>query len=126
MQFVSFDKENDRALGFLNLRLALTLALLQMGGHIGYSVRPSARGRGVAKAMLLRGLQEAAAKNIASVLVTCHVDNLASRAVILANGGRLEDVRDGVERYWIDLEGKDEQPQTTGVEGRRTESGADH
>ncbi|RAG59934.1 GNAT family N-acetyltransferase, partial [Burkholderia multivorans] len=28
----------------------------------------------------------------------------ASRAVIVANGGVFEDVRNGVERYWIDLE----------------------
>ena len=41
------------------------------------------------------------------VLVICHVGNPASRAVILANGGVLEDVRKGIERYWIALESKD-------------------
>ncbi|ELW73099.1 GNAT family acetyltransferase, partial [Streptococcus thermophilus MTCC 5461] len=37
-------------------------------------------------------------------LVTCSTENPASRAVILANGGQFEDVRNGTERYWIDLE----------------------
>ncbi len=36
------------------------------------------------------------------VLVTCDCDNAASRAVILANGGALEDIRELVKRrYWI-------------------------
>ncbi|RRR29233.1 GNAT family N-acetyltransferase, partial [Schaalia georgiae] len=43
-------------------------------------------------------------KNIHQVLVTWAVDNPASRAVILKNGGILEAVRAGKERYWIDLE----------------------
>ncbi|MFX3697458.1 GNAT family N-acetyltransferase, partial [Streptococcus suis] len=36
------------------------------------------------------------------VLVTCSTDNQASRRTIVACGVVLEDVRDGVERYWID------------------------
>ena len=103
IQLVSFDNEG-RALGFLNIRLRLNDFLLNQGGHIGYSIRPSARGRGHAKEMLRLGLLEAKRKNLQKVLVTCHDDNPASRAVILANGGLLEDVREHVERYWIDLE----------------------
>ncbi len=49
----------------------------------------------------VQGLQVAKEKNIKKALVTCSVNNPASRAVILANGGLIEDVRDGVERYWI-------------------------
>ncbi len=43
-------------------------------------------------------------KNIHRALVTCSIKNPASRAVILANGGQLEDIRHETERYWIDLE----------------------
>ena len=43
-------------------------------------------------------------KNIHRVLVTCSIKNPASRVVILANGGQLEDIRHETERYWIDLE----------------------
>ena len=103
IQLVSFDVAGQ-ALGFLNLRLRLNDYLLENGGHIGYSIRPSERGKGYAKEALRQGLQVAKQKNIKKALVTCSVENPASRAVILANGGELEDVRNGTERYWIDLE----------------------
>lgn len=103
IQLVSFD-EAGQALGFLNLRLRLNDYLLEKGGHIGYSIRPSERGKGYAKESLRQGLQVAKDKNIHRALVTCSIKNPASRAVILANGGQLEDIRHETERYWIDLE----------------------
>ena len=103
IQFVSFD-DVGRALGFLNLRLRLNEGLLNHAGHVGYSIRPSERGKGYAKESLRQGLQIAKGKNIKRALVTCSTENPASRAVILANGGVYEDVRNGTERYWIDLE----------------------
>ena len=102
IQFVLFG-ESGRALGFLNLRLRLNEGLLNYAGNIGYSIRPSERGRGYAKEALRQGLQLAKEKNIKKALVTCSVNNPASRAVILANGGLIEDVRNGVERYWIEV-----------------------
>ena len=103
IQFVLFDK-SDHALGFLNLRLRLNEGLLNHAGHIGYSIRPSERGKGYAKESLRQGLQIAKEKNIKRALVTCSTENPASRAIILANGGVYEDVRNGTERYWIELE----------------------
>ena len=103
IQLVAFSR-NGQAVGFLNLRLRLSDFLLEEGGHIGYSIRPSERGKGYAKESLRQGLQVAKGKNIKRALVTCSTENPASRAVILANGGGLEDVRNGTERYWIDLE----------------------
>ena len=102
IQLVAFSGKGQ-ALGFLNLRLRLNNFLLEKSGHIGYSIRPSERGKGYAKETLRQGLQVAKEKNIKKVLVTCSVNNPASRAVILANGGILEDVRNGVERYWIEV-----------------------
>lgn len=102
IQFVLFG-ESGRALGFLNLRLRLNEGLLNYAGNIGYSIRPSERGKGYGKETLRQGLQVAKEKNIKKTLVTCSVNNPASRAVILANGGLIEDVRNGVERYWIEV-----------------------
>ena len=103
IQLVAFSKDGQ-AVGFLNIRLCLNDFLLEEGGHIGYSIRPSERGKGYAKESLRQGLQVAKEKNIKKALVTCSTENPASRAVIVANGGLFEDVRNGVERYWIDLE----------------------
>ena len=102
IQLVVFS-EKGQAVGFRNLRLRLSNFLLEEGGHIGYSIRPSERGKDYAKETLRQGLKVAKQKNIKKALVTCSVNNPASRAVILANGGRIEDVRDGVERYWIEV-----------------------
>lgn len=103
IQLVAFSIDGQ-AVGFLNIRLCLNYFLLEEGGHIGYSIRPSVRGKGYAKEALRQGLQVAKEKNIKKALVTCSTENPASRAVIVANGGVFEDVRNGVERYWIDLE----------------------
>ena len=103
IQYVLFDK-SGHALGFLNLRLRLNEGLLNYAGHIGYSIRPSERGKGYAKESLRQGLKVAKGKNIKQALVTCSTENPTSRAVILANGGVYEDVRNGTERYWIEVE----------------------
>ncbi len=103
IQFVSFD-EKGHALGFLHLRLSLNALLLEKGGHIGYSIRPSERGKGYAKEQLTLALQECQAKNIRRVLLTCDRRNSVSRSVILSQSAVLEDTRAGIERYWIDLE----------------------
>ena len=103
IQLVAFSIDGQ-AVGFLNIRLCLNDFLLEEGGHIGYSIRPSKRGKGYAKEALRQGLQVAKGKNIKKALVTCSTENPASRAVILANGGELEDVRNGTERYWIDVD----------------------
>ncbi|MGV3007123.1 GNAT family N-acetyltransferase [Streptococcus pluranimalium] len=100
IQLVAFD-DNQQAFGFLNIRLRLNDELLLKGGHIGYSVRPSKRNQGIAKKMLKAAIEIAKTKNIRDILVTCHQDNLASRAVIIANGGLLENVVNETERYWI-------------------------
>jgi predicted acetyltransferase len=88
-------------LGRVGVRHRLTEQLLQAGGHIGYDVRPSARRRGHAGAMLAGALSVARGLGIGPALVTCRVDNLASRRVIERNGGVLEDQRAGKLRFWV-------------------------
>jgi predicted acetyltransferase len=91
----------DEYLGRLAIRHRLTPALLEAGGHIGYDVRPAARRRGYATAMLRAALPLAAALGIDPALVTCDSDNVASRRVIERNGGALEDERAGKLRFWV-------------------------
>jgi predicted acetyltransferase len=96
----------DEYVGRISLRHELTEALLEWGGHIGYVVRPSARGRGLASAALDGMLDVCRDLGIDPVLVTCDVDNVASRRTIERAGGRYEDTRDGKLRYWIDLDAR--------------------
>ena len=87
--------------GRISLRHRLTDALLTWGGHIGYAVRPSARRKGYAGQALGLMLRRCAELGIDPVLVTCDVDNEASRRTIERNGGVYEDTREGKLRYWL-------------------------
>ena len=87
--------------GFLHLRHELNDFLLDQGGHIGYSVRPSRRREGHATRALALGVRRAGELGIDRVLVTCDDDNLGSRGTIERCGGVLEDVRGDKRRYWI-------------------------
>lgn len=88
-------------LGFLAIRHRLNQYLFDQGGHIGYSVRPSARRQGIASAALELGLREAQRLGIAPVLITCDVDNTASRRTIENAGGRLENQVGDKLRFWV-------------------------
>ena len=93
--------DGDVFIGRLQLRHRLNSLLLEVGGHIGYDVRPSARRQGHATAMLHAALPFAKAVGIDPALLTCNPTNLASRRVIERNGGVLEDERLGKLRYWV-------------------------
>jgi predicted acetyltransferase len=93
--------EGAEYLGRIAIRHRLTPWLLEVGGHIGYDVRRSARRRGHATAMLAAALPVAAALGVDPALVTCDDTNVASRKVIEANGGLLEDQRGVKLRYWV-------------------------
>lgn len=94
--------------GTIDLRHDLNDFLLEGGGHIGYSVRPTARRQGLATWALGQTLQRASTLGLDRVLLTCDPDNDASVATIERNGGQLEDTRQTSigpkRRYWITLE----------------------
>lgn len=99
--------EDGTVVGSISLRHRLNEFLLHAGGHIGYSVRPSARRRGLATWAVEQVLAIACEKGIDRVLVTCDDTNAASARTIERSGGVLEDVRDTelgrTRRYWIRL-----------------------
>lgn len=82
--------EDGEIVGVSSLRHYMTERLKLIGGHIGFGVRPSAQGRGVAKELLKQTLNQAKRLGMSEVLVICLKENVASSRVIEANGGRVE------------------------------------
>ena len=93
--------DGDDYLGRIAIRHELNDFLLDVGGHIGYDVRPSRRRQGHATGMLKQSLAWARGLGIDPALVTCDDDNVGSIRVIEAAGGALEDVRGKKRRYWV-------------------------
>ena len=91
----------DAYLGRLSIRHRLTAHLLHEGGNLGFEVRPSARGRGHATAMLAAALPLAAALGVDPARLDCEAGNVASRRVIEKNGGVLDEERDGALFFWV-------------------------
>jgi predicted acetyltransferase len=104
--------DGEAVVGVSNLRHELTPFLRHEGGHIGYGVRPSARGNGFGTEMLRQTFARAAVLGLERVLVACDADNERSIRVIVRNGGALEAdnviAHDGVimHRYWITVGAK--------------------
>lgn len=98
--------DGGAVLGGLALRTTTDGAVLRLG-HVGYGVRPSARGRGVASWALGEVLPHARAAGLDRLLLVCRDDNVGSIRTIERHGGVLEDVVDEehgpVRRYWVDL-----------------------
>lgn len=98
--------DGTELLGGIALRHEFTDFVARMG-HIGYGVRPSARGRGVATWALGRMLGEARTIGLERVLIVCEPDNVASSGVIEHNGGVLDNPAETDQplprRYWIKL-----------------------
>jgi predicted acetyltransferase len=102
--------DEGEILGQISVRHRLTPALEDFGGHVGYQIRPSQRGKGYGTTMLALALDEARRLGLGRVLITCDPDNVASARVIEKNGGVLASrsvAHNGrlTSRYWIDLEG---------------------
>jgi predicted acetyltransferase len=98
-----------RVLGVAKLRHLLTPTLEDIGGHIGYNIRPSERGKGYGTLILALTLDCARELGLSRVLLTCDTDNIRSARVIMRNGGVLTSegyspLRGArVSRYWIAL-----------------------
>jgi predicted acetyltransferase len=95
--------------GRVSIRHELNDFLARIGGHVGYGVVPSFRGRGYATQMLWLAFPVARSLGITRLLITCDDGNIASSRVIEKNGGVFEGKVEGPDltipkrRYWIDL-----------------------
>ena len=95
--------------GRASIRHALNAYLAEVGGHIGYAVRPGFRRRGYATAIMRQSLAVASSIGLQRVLMTCDDDNVGSAKVIQNCGGVLENIAadcDGSvakRRYWVEI-----------------------
>ena len=96
--------EGDQVLGGVALRHKSN-ETAQWAGNIGYGIRPSARGRGLATWALGRMVDEARVLGMDRLLVVCEAGNRASAKTIERQGGILDDEHGSENstawRYWI-------------------------
>lgn len=104
--FFLADTQSARLLGAIQIRHHIDHPnLIEIGGHIGYGVRPSERRKGHATSMLGLAIVEAKRLGLVDLLLTCKDANVGSWKAIEANGGMYEraSIDDGAlaRRYWI-------------------------
>ena len=81
--YLAFRKQDQRLIGIIQIRCKLNDYLLNFGGHIGDSIRPSERNKGYSTKMIALALKEAKKLGIGNVLMTCNKNNLASARTII-------------------------------------------
>ena len=82
-------RESDkRIVGMINIRLALNERLNHYGGHMGYSIRPTERGKGYNKINLYLGLRVCDQYGIEEVFLDADLANPASWKTMEALGGK--------------------------------------
>ena len=104
-------RENDnKIIGMVNFRHYLNEELRNVGGHIGYGIRPSERRKGYAKIQLYLTLIEAKKLGLNEVMIDCIDTNIGSEKTIQALGGVFEkeyyDVNNNevFHNYWINVD----------------------
>ncbi len=80
-------ESDNKIIGMSNIRLALNERLKRSGGHIGYAIRPSERGKGLNKINLYLALKVCDEYNIDTVLMDADIKNPASWKTMEALGG---------------------------------------
>ena len=101
--------QDDNIIGVINIRLGLNDMLRDLGGHIGYTIRPTERGKGYNKINLYLGLKRLHEVGEKEALLDCEVDNIASSSTMKALGGKLVKTKNTekygmVEDYIIDID----------------------
>jgi predicted acetyltransferase len=84
----------DVPVGMAKLRHYLN-DYLRPNGHVGFTIRPSQRGKGYGTTMLRELVTKARDLGLEEILLTCLEDNLPSRRTIERNGGILGAIEGG-------------------------------
>ena len=80
-------KNDDKIVGMINIRTVLNKKLEKFGGHIGYSIRPTERGKGYNNINLFLGLMVCKKYNIEKVFLDADLNNPASWKTMERLGG---------------------------------------
>ena len=101
-------KDDNKIIGITNIRHNLDQDVLkEYGGHIGYSVCPTERGKGYGTTILQLTLDYTRDMGLEKVMLGCKEENIASLRVIEKCGGILQCTKEiGKERirvYWIEM-----------------------
>jgi predicted acetyltransferase len=100
--------KDDEYLGTVDIRHRLNWHLEKWGGHIHFIVRPSHRGKGFGKKLLLKAIPIANYLGIEKALIIVAPDNLIAIRVIESCGGQFDDDLPQTEQfparktYWLD------------------------
>ena len=101
--------DSNHIYGLINLRHELKGKLMEVGGHIGYGIRPSERKKGYATLQLNLILDKLKELNINQALITCRENNIASKKTMEKFIGKKDTLvpsnHEGIMeyRYWIDV-----------------------
>ena len=97
---------DDKLLGSIQIRHTLTPALQLHGGHIGYAIRPTERGKGYGKRQLMLALAQAWNLGLPRVMISCDKENTPFSRTIRSCGGVLEKetlFQDKIQQvFWIE------------------------
>ena len=104
-------ESDNRIVGMINIRLTLNDRLRRLGGHIGYSIRPTERNKGYNKINLYLGLKRCQKAGIKEAFLDCDKTNPASARSMIALGGKLveewyddEEYKCIIQKYIIDVD----------------------
>lgn len=98
--------DGDLPVGYGRIRHYLNDSLEQTGGHIGYAIRNTKRGKGYGNAILTLLLEECENLNIGTVQIGANIDNIPSNKVILKHNGVLFRSSENKNFYHIYLNNK--------------------
>ena len=102
-------RSDDKVMGMVKVRHRLVESTRINGGHIGFFVHPSYRGKGYGKQALAMALNELKKIGEPEALITVHMENKPSIRIVESNGGQYSDTvfdprtKHWINRYWIDL-----------------------
>ena len=101
--------ENGHIYGAANIRHELKGKLREIGGHVGYGIRPSERGKGYATLQLKLLLEKMDKMGIDNALITCREHNIGSIKTMNKFIGTADSLipsrYEGIMeyRYWVDV-----------------------